>query len=49
MKARAMQLTNSLLIILNILWDEELIEKVCAAVSCNVPFTEDEIAAAKEE
>ena len=30
-------------------WDEDLTDRVCAAVSYNQPFDEDEIAAAEEE
>ena len=49
MKAKIMRMTNELLAALENCWDEDLTEKVCAAVSCNVPFDEDEIAEAEEE
>lgn len=44
-----MRMTNALLAALESCWDEELTDKVVAAVSCNVPFDEDEIAEAEED
>lgn len=49
MKASIMRMTNALLMALENCWDEELTERVCAAVSCNEPFDEDEIVEAEEE
>lgn len=49
MKAKIMRMTNELLAALESCWDEELTDRVCAAVSGNEPFDEDEIAEAEEE
>lgn len=48
-KKEIMLKTNALLEALENCWDEELIDRVCAAVAGNEPFDEDEIAAAEEE
>lgn len=49
MKAKIMRMTNDLLAALERCWDENLTDQVCAAVSCNAPFDEDEIAEAEKE
>jgi hypothetical protein len=46
MKARVMSKTNELLRLLNACQDETLVDDVCARVSCNDPFDDDEIEAA---
>lgn len=48
-KAEIMRMTNALLAALESCWDEDLTDSVCAAVSCNAPFDEDEIAEAEKE
>lgn len=48
-KVQIMRMTNELLEAMESYWDEDLTNRVCAAVSCNQPFDEDEIAAAAEE
>lgn len=49
MKAKIMRMTNELLAALENCWDEDLTDRVCAAVSGNYPFDEDEIAEAEKE
>ena len=49
MKAKIMRMTNDLLSALESCCDEDLTDRVCAAVSCNEPFDEDEIAEAEGE
>ena len=43
MKAEIMKLTNRLLMLLECCGDEELADEVCARVSSNDPFDEEEI------
>lgn len=43
MKSEIKRLTNRLLLLLEICGDEELADEVCANVSCNTPFDEEEI------
>ncbi len=48
-KAHVMRMTNALLGAMESCWDEDLTDRVCAAVSGNEPFDEDEIAEAEKE
>lgn len=48
-KADVMRMTNALLEALENVWDEDLSDKVCIAISGNEPFSEEEIAEADME
>lgn len=48
-KANIMRITNELLSALESYWDEDLVDRVCIAISSNEPFDEDEIAEAERE
>ena len=46
MRGTIMAKTNELLRLLNVCRDEELADEVCARVSCNEPFDDDDVTAA---